>query len=75
MTGSELKQWRERMGYRHQTDAAVALGVPYRTYQRWERSKAVGRVVELATQALAMQAAWPKALESVRTFNALMRDH
>lgn len=75
MTGDQLRQWRLSMGMKHQTDAADALGVPYRTYQRWERSKDVGRVVELATQAISMKRAWPDASTALKAFATLARAH
>lgn len=75
MTGKELKSWRQAMGYKHQTDAADALGVPYRTYQRWERAKELGRVVELATMALRVQAQWPGALDPLRAIGSLLKGH
>ena len=73
MTGEELREWRKVAGYKTQADAADALGTPVRTYQRWERAKEVDRVVELATQALAMKAAWPAAIEGIRVLSRLVR--
>lgn len=35
MTPEDLHAWRDRLGWRQQ-DAAEALGVPLRTYSRWE---------------------------------------
>lgn len=75
MTGDELRQWRLGMGMKHQTEGAKALGVPYRTYQRWERAADVGRVVELATQALSIKRAWPEAVAGMRAVGALVRGH
>lgn len=75
MTGEELRQWRLSIGMKHQTDAAEALGVPYRTYQRWEQSKDVGRVVELATQAISIKRAWRMTEAAVDVFSVLARAH
>ncbi len=44
MTGQQLAHWRNMMGFAHQKDAAKALGVPYRTYQRWEATGAPDHV-------------------------------
>lgn len=75
MTGEQLRQWRLGLGMKHQTEAADALGVPYRTYQRWEKLEDVGRLVELATQAVSMKRAWPAAGEALRVFAALAKSH
>lgn len=38
MTPDALHAWRDRLGWK-QTEAAEALGVPLRTYTRWETGK------------------------------------
>jgi transcriptional regulator with XRE-family HTH domain len=58
MTGKELREWRKAMKYASQKAAADALGITERTYQRYEAGEEVSRLLELATQALSMRAAW-----------------
>ena len=76
MSENNLRQWRNSMGYKTQAEAAAALGVPVRTYQRWERAPSVDRLVQLATQALTARAQWDKAREALSQFGKVMRgDH
>ena len=75
MTGKELRGWRNAMGYKSQARAANDLGVPLRTYQRWEAAEKVDRLVELAAHALSMRDAWDKARKPLADFSAIVRGH
>lgn len=76
MNGNDLREWRKSMGYKRQADAAEALGVPARTYQRWERAERLDRILELATHALTARAQWERAREALSQFGKVMRqDH
>lgn len=75
MTGQQLKAWRLAQGMKHQTEAAKALGVSYRTYQRWEKQASVDRLVELACQAITMRSLWPSLTMAAQTMDKVMRAH
>lgn len=51
MTGFELRLWRRGFGW-DQERAAEELDISLRTYKRYESSKKVEKIVELATEAL-----------------------
>ncbi|NTE96702.1 helix-turn-helix transcriptional regulator [Agrobacterium tumefaciens] len=75
MTGEQLRAWRKASGYKHQTDAAKALDVPYRTYQRWERAANLPGHIRLATQALSMRAEWAGLAAALAKVAATVNDH
>ena len=61
MTGKQLIQWRQHMGYTQQ-DAAKALDMTQPNYSHMEKRESVGRRTELACMALAARlpdAVWP----------------
>lgn len=51
MTGPELKAWRERLGLK-QERAARLVGVPLRSWVRWEKNPKRIRMSELVERAL-----------------------
>ncbi|WON75561.1 helix-turn-helix transcriptional regulator [Serratia sp. UGAL515B_01] len=48
MTGFELRLWRRGLNW-DQERTAEELGISLRTYKRYEKSKEISKLVELAT--------------------------